>query len=111
MAEALDVPAARNETFNIGADAPCSLNDLAHTVAAAMSVPANVIHLPPRHEVRHAHSAHEKIRAVFGARPQTSLQDGLATMAAWVRDHGARQTAPFADIEILKNLPPVWQPG
>jgi UDP-glucose 4-epimerase len=111
MAEALDLPAARNEIFNIGADAPCSLNDLAHAVAAAMGVPANVVHLPPRHEVRHAHSAHEKIRAVFGARRQTPLQDGLATMAAWVRDHGARQTAPFTDIEILKNLPPVWQPG
>ena len=82
MAEALEVPAARNGIFNIGADVPCSLNDLAHAVAAAMDVRADVIHLPPRHEVRHAHSAHEKIRAVFGARPQTSLQDGLATMAA-----------------------------
>src|SRR5688572_6818225 len=29
MAEAMDVPAARNRTFNIGADTPCSLNDLA----------------------------------------------------------------------------------
>jgi UDP-glucose 4-epimerase len=111
MAEALEVPAARNEVFNIGADTPCSLNDLAHAVAAAMGVRANVVHLPPRHEVQHAHSAHEKIRAVFGTGPQTSLQDGLATMASWVRGHGARQTAPFTQIEVLKNLPPVWQPG
>lgn len=111
MAEAVDVPAARNEIFNIGADLPCSVNQLAHGVAAAMGVAANVVHLAPRREVQHAHSAHEKLRHVFGVRPQTPLQDGLAEMAAWVHGHGARQSAPFTGIEILKNLPPAWQPG
>ena len=36
MAAAIDVPAAWNRTFNIGADTPCSLNELARMVAAAM---------------------------------------------------------------------------
>jgi UDP-glucose 4-epimerase len=111
MAEAVDVPAARDAIFNVGADTPCSLNDLARAVAAAMGVAPNLVYLAPRREVQHAHSSHEKIRAVFGAKPQTSLQDGLAEMAAWVRRHGARESAPFTGIEILKNLPPVWQPG
>lgn len=111
MAEAMDVPAARNEAFNIGADMPCSLNDLARAVAAAMGVQPKFIHLAPRLEVRHAHSAHGKIRGVFGARPQTPLQDGLEAMAAWVRSHGARQSTPFTGIEILKNLPASWQRG
>jgi UDP-glucose 4-epimerase len=76
-----------------------------------MGVTANVVHLAPRVEVQHAHSAHEKIRSVFGVRTQTPLEDGLAQMAAWVQGHGARHSAPFTGIEILKNLPPVWQPG
>ena len=111
MAEAIDVPAARNEIFNVGADVPYSLNHLARAVAGAMGVTANVVHLAPRVEVQHAHSAHEKIRSVFGVRTQTPLEDGLAQMAAWVQGHGARHSAPFTGIEILKNLPPVWQPG
>ena len=109
MAEAIDVAAARNQVFNIGADMPCSLNDLARAVAAAMGVTANVVHLAPRREVQHAHSAHDKIRGVFGERSQTCLQDGLEEMAAWVRGHGARQSVPFTGIEILKNLPAAWQ--
>lgn len=110
MADAIEVPAARNEVFNIGADLPYSLNDLARAVAAAMGVTPEVVHLPARLEAQHAHSAHDKIRAVFGERRQTSLEEGLAEMAAWVRGHGARASAPFSGIEILKNLPPSWQP-
>ena len=109
MAEAIEVPAARNEIFNIGADRPYSLNEVAPAVAAAMGVRADVVHLPPRLEVQHAYSAHDKIRAVFGTRTQTCLEDGLEQMAAWVRRHGARQSGPFAGIEILKNLPAAWQ--
>jgi UDP-glucose 4-epimerase len=109
MAEAIDVRAARNDVFNIGADRPYSLNDLAPAVAAAMGVTADIVHLPPRCEVEHAYSAHHKIRGVFGERAETRLEDGLEQMAAWVRRHGARQSAPFTGIEILKNLPTAWQ--
>jgi UDP-glucose 4-epimerase len=109
MADAIEVTASRNQVFNIGADTPCSLNDLARAVAAAMGVTPTVEHLPPRLEVQHAHSAHDKIRAVFGARPQTTLEEGLEQMAAWVRHHGPRPSTPFAGIEILKNLPAAWQ--
>src|SRR5688572_17126474 len=41
VAEAVDVPAARDAIFNVGADTPCSLNDLARAVAAAMGVTPN----------------------------------------------------------------------
>ena len=111
MAEAIDVPAARNQVFNIGADTPYSLNELAQAVAAAMRVAPHVVHLDPRVEAQHAYSAHDKLRRVFGERPQTSLRDGLEEMAAWVRGYGARRSEPFTGIEILKNLPPSWQPG
>ena len=47
--------------------------------------------------------------AVFGTRTQTCLEHGLEQMAAWVRRHGARQSGPFAGIEILRNLPAAWQ--
>ena len=96
--------------FNVGADQPWSLKDLAGRVAAAMGVAPRIVHLPARHEVQHAHSSHDKIRRVFGRREPTSLDDGLRAMAAWVRQHGARSSAPFEGIEVTKNLPPSWQP-
>jgi UDP-glucose 4-epimerase len=109
MAEAIDTPACWNETFNVGADQPYTLLQLAAAVAAAMGVAPTVTHLDARHEVQHAHSTHDKARRVFGARPQTSLEEGLDRMAAWVRLHGARTSAPFDGIEITKHLPASWR--
>jgi UDP-glucose 4-epimerase len=109
MADAIDTPAAWNETFNVGADQPYSLLQLAHAVARAMNVEPQVAHLEARHEVQHAHSSHDKVRRVFGVRTQTTLEDGLARMAAWVRVHGARASVPFEAIEIARNLPSSWQ--
>ena len=108
IAGAIDEPKAWNEVFNVGADEPWSLNDLAVRVAAAMGVEPQIRYLPARHEVTHAHSDHEKLRRVFGDRPLTSLDDGLKAMAAWVRAQGSRSTPPFKDIEVTKNLPAVW---
>jgi UDP-glucose 4-epimerase len=109
MAEAIDRPESWNQTFNVGADQPYSLLQLANAVAAAMGVAPRLLHLEPRHEVQHAHSSHEKVRRVFGNRPQTTLATGLARMAAWVRTHGARSSASFDGIEITKQLPAAWQ--
>lgn len=109
IAAAIDVPAARNEAFNVGADQPTSLNELAALVGQAMGTTPVVTHLPPRHEVQHIHASHEKARRVFGDRPQTPLADGLARMAAWVRRHGARTSPPFDGIEIARHLPAVWR--
>jgi UDP-glucose 4-epimerase len=109
IAGCIDVPAAWNQVFNVGADQPFSVEELACEVARAMGVEPAVQHLPARLEAVHAHSSHRKIREVFGDRPQTGLRDGLREMASWVRRHGPRETPRFEAIEIAKNLPAVWR--
>ncbi len=109
MAEAIDLPGCRNEVFNVGADQPCTLNDLAALVAKAMGVTPEIVHLPARHEVQHAHATHDKARRVFGPRPHTSLEEGLGRMAAWARQHGPRPSTTFSQIEIARNLPAAWR--
>ena len=109
IASSIGVEGAWNQVFNIGADQPFSLIELAHEVARAMDAEPLVQHLPPRLEAAHAHSTHVKARSVFGDRGHTTLQDGLREMAAWVRRHGPRDTPRFAGIEIEKNLPAVWR--
>jgi UDP-glucose 4-epimerase len=108
IAESVNVPAAHNQVFNVGADVPHTVNRLAQIVADAMNKDCNVVHLDPRNEVKIAFSDHSRAEAVFGAQRKQSLQDGIQSMAAWVKEHGSRESSIFEDIEIPKNLPPSW---
>jgi UDP-glucose 4-epimerase len=108
IARAIDLPEAWDDVFNIGADRPYSLNEVAESVARVMGVSAEIVHLDPRAEVVHAHSSHDKVRRVFGDLAQTEMDVGLRTMADWVRERGARASTTFDGIEITKNLPRVW---
>jgi UDP-glucose 4-epimerase len=108
IANGIDVPDALNQVFNVGADTPYTVNEIAKAVMQAMGVQAEVMHLSPRNEVLHTYSDHSKVRRVFGDRTPTSLEDGLNRMAAWAKVVGARQSKRFEPIEILKNLPSSW---
>lgn len=108
MASAIDNPKAYGQIFNIGADHPYSVNELASSIAKAMRVEANIVHLPARNEVQNAYSSHEKINRYFGTRKLHSLDEGLSKMADWVRQYGARKSKKFENIEITKNFPKAW---
>jgi UDP-glucose 4-epimerase len=102
--------AAQNEIFNVGADQPYSINELAGKVAAAMGKPNHPKkYLPARNEVLHAWSDHSKARAVFGEQGQTTLDAGLTKMAKWARRAELRTPKSFTDIEVDKNMPPSWR--
>jgi UDP-glucose 4-epimerase len=109
IAHSIEVPAARNQTFNVGADTPTTVSDLARMVAAAMGQPARVEHLPARHEVVHAVADHSKVERIFGHRAKWSLRDGLQRMADWARGVGPRPPSTFGRIEVERNLPPSWR--
>lgn len=111
IADSINFPAALNEVFNVGADVPFTVNYLSKVVSAAMGAECTVKHLDPRNEVKYAFSDHSKAERAFGKRKKTSLEDGVRTMAAWVKDNGVRTSPVFKDIEILKNLPPSWAQG
>lgn len=108
IAASVDEPSAYGQTFNIGADTPHTVNRLAEVVAGAFGIALDVVHLDAREEVVHAYSSHERLREVFGARPSTSLEVGVARMAAWARAHGPMEPVRFEGIELRKNLPPSW---
>ncbi|HOB75134.1 MAG TPA: NAD-dependent epimerase/dehydratase family protein [Phycisphaerae bacterium] len=108
IADSVDVPAARNEIFNVGADVPFTVNRLAEVVAKAMGVPCKVKHLDPRNEVKVAFSDHSKAAKVFGDGRKISLEEGIRRMAEWVKRHGARESSRFKDIEVMKNMPKSW---
>jgi UDP-glucose 4-epimerase len=103
------VPASVNETYNIGADQPYTILELAEEIASAFDVEAEVVHLPARNEVVHAFSDHSKVRRDFDPPEPLDLRTGIKRMTDWVREHGSREPIEFqGEIEIERNLPPSW---
>jgi UDP-glucose 4-epimerase len=112
IARAIDVPEAANEVFNVGADTPYSVVDLAYAVARAFDVGEPEIEfLPARKEVVHAFSDHAKLHRIFGREPTVSLEEGLHRMAEWARETGVRDPIRFESVEVLRNMPPSWTAG
>ncbi len=109
MARCVEVKEAMGGVFNIGADTPFTVNELAEAVMRAMGAKGRVMHVEARNEVVHAWSDHAKAERVFGTPRSTSLDEGLARMAAWAKRAGARQSRAFGHIEITDKLPPFWQ--
>ena len=108
IARSIDVPEAYNTVFNVGADVPYSVNQLAEVVAKCVGVELKVNHLDPRDEVLHAFSSHQKAKRVFGCEARVDLEEGISRMAQWAKKVGVRRSKPFQNIEILKNLPKIW---
>ena len=108
IATSVDFPAAHNQIFNIGADVPYTVNELARVVAEAMGKECRVKHLDPRNEVKIAFSDHSRAEGVFGKREKLPLEAGVRAMAEWAKKHGARESSVFEDIEIQRKLPPSW---
>ena len=108
MASAPFVERVENQVFNVGADHPSSVNELAQRVAEALNLPLETKYLAARQEVKFAYSDHTKVVDVFGPQQETSLEEWLAKMAAWVRQAGTRESQEFSDIEIRQNLPESW---
>lgn len=108
IANCVNIPAAYNQVFNIGADKDYSVKELAESVMKAMDISGELRYLPARNEVLHAHSDHSKAQNILGVKSETSLNDGLSKMVGWVKKAGVKKSSKFKNIEILEKLPPVW---
>ena len=109
IAKSILVKEAYCQIFNVGADKPYSVNELAEVVCRAMGKKKNIRFYPARNEVQDAYSTHEKIRKIFHYTPQWSLEDGIAQMSKWALKAGSRASRRFENIEIEKKLPIAWK--
>lgn len=109
IARSVNIPGAMNHVFNVGADTPYTVLELAGVVAGAFGVEPRIVHLPPRQEIMHAWSDHSKVSGCFGAQANLDLATGIDRMARWAQAVGPTDPTRFGEIEISKNLPPSWQ--
>jgi len=108
IADAIGVPEAFNQTFNVGADESTTVNELAALVANAMGKEPRITHLEARKEVLHAVADHSRVEEVFGYRAGWTLERGLKQMAEWALGVGPREPSRRADVEVSRNLPRSW---
>jgi UDP-glucose 4-epimerase len=109
MANSIHNKNCYNQVFNIGADKPYTVKELAEEVINVMKVKdLKIDYFPARNEVKIAYSDHSKIKKYFGDYKTVSLYEGLQKMAEWVHKVGARKSKKFENIEILENLPVAW---
>jgi UDP-glucose 4-epimerase len=108
IARSIEVPEAYGQTFNIGADLPYTVAQLAEIVQNAMGKQTGIRFLEARKEVLHAHSDHTKALRVLGCSPSISLEDGVRRMAQWAWKVGPRASKEFEGIEMDRRLPAGW---
>ena len=103
------VESAFNQVFNIGAEQPYTIVELAEEVARAFDVTSDIRHLAARNEVRHAFASHEKVHGFFDIPQATPLAEGLSRMATWAKAQGPCEPVTFDDIEVPVNVPASWR--
>lgn len=110
IAKSVEIPEAYNEVFNIGADTPYTVKELATIVCDAFGVPENIDFLEARNEVVHAYSNHDKVHNQFGNLIKNiELKEGIERMVEDAKQKGPRQGEKFKNIEVERNMPPSWK--
>lgn len=110
IAKSIEMKEAYNETFNIGADTPYTVKELATLVCESFGVSEMLEFLETRNEVVHAYSDHSKVHKYFGHMIQNiSLKEGIERMVEDAKAKGPRQGSKFKHIEIEKSMPPAWK--
>lgn len=108
IANCVNIPAAINEVFNIGADKEYTVKELAETVQRVMGLSGQLRFLEARNEVVHAYADHSKAKRIFQQENFTALEEGITKMTVWAKDAGSRKSGKFSNIEITEKLPKIW---
>lgn len=109
MVDSLTMSSAKNEVFNVGSDEVTSVNELIAALERVIGVELAVENMAARVEVKHAHADHQKFHRVFGAKPTTQLEQGLARMWSWAKDRPQQSASRVGAVELTKNLPASWR--
>lgn len=109
ISESVNNPAAYNEVFNIGADQPYTVNELAQVIGKNFNAELDINYLRARNEVQHAYSDHQKAHRVFKLGSPVTLEEGISKMSSWAQQVGARKSGVFGNIEITEKLPEGWE--
>ena len=106
-------PKTKNERINLGGKKNFSLNVAADLVAEITSengtIKREIVHLEPRHEVKHAWSSYQKSEELLDYKETVDFKKGLQLMWNWVKTQEIRQPVYWKDYELEKNIYSYWK--
>lgn len=108
IARAPFVKKALGQIINLGAADPFTINKLAEVVLEVMGSDLKPVHVPKRHEVKHAFCTTDKSVKILGYKTNFSLEAGVKRMADWAKKVGPQKPQVWDEYEIYKNIPPYW---
>ena len=68
-----------------------------------------IIHLPPRCEVKNAYSTYQKSEELLGFEHKTNLREGIRKMWEWVLQQPSRERQVWPEYEIDEGIYPYWK--
>jgi UDP-glucose 4-epimerase len=100
-------PNASKQIINLGGIQESTILEVANIISEFSGSP--IIHLPPRHEVRHAHSTWQKSVDILGFEHRTDLYEGMKKMWDWAKLQPKRPRQIWDSYELDKGLYPYWK--
>lgn len=99
---ALEVPEAAGRAFNVGSGVSCTVRDVADRLGAALGteVEPEICGKYRVGDIRHCFADITLARRILGYEPTVGLDEGIAGLAAWLRDQSADDRVAEASHEL-----------
>ena len=99
---------ASKQIINLGGVDEISIKD-ASVILREVIGDGNVVHLEPRHEVKHSIPTFQKSIDLLGFEHKTSMKDGLTQMWEWVKKQPTRERFVWPSYELEKGIYSFWK--
>lgn len=99
----------KNKIINLGGIKNTSLNEAAKILTKITKHENGIVHLEPRHEVKHAWSTYQKSVELLDYTEDITLEEGLKIMWNWVKLQPKREKKYFDKYELDKGIYSYWK--
>ena len=99
---------ASKEIINLGGIEEISIKD-ASVVLREVIGEGNIVHLEPRHEVKHSIPTFQKSIDILGFEYKTELKEGLVKMWEWAKEQPMRERFVWSEYELEKGIYSFWK--
>ena len=99
---------ASKEIINLGGVEEISIKD-ASTIVREVIGEGEIVHLEPRHEVKHSIPTFQKSIDLLGFEHKTSMKDGLTQVWEWVKEQPMRERFVWPEYELDKGIYSFWK--
>ena len=101
-------PEASKEIINLGGIEEISIKKASNILREVIGG-GNVVHLEPRHEVKHSIPTYQKSIDILGFKHKTNLEEGLMRMWDWAHLQPMRKRFVWPSYELDKGIYSFWK--